>query len=335
MANDSLVNKTKDLATKLAAIDDDEILRPELGVGSLRDLFGIKLAELRNMFQKAAEFAPLVADNTVSNINSALESIYVEISNQSQRTQGEYVTYRNQFTGNVTNSLENARLYWPSFVTAQIEKLGVLEGFESVISRAKVEADQVLNQVKEEGQKLIASATEAAKEIEGKARLTASKISVKDAQEQFAAAQKNLTKKVWLWAILTILTFGGFVVFASYLLTKAHVDENLRWTMIYYTAIRVTILTAMGAAANFCLKMLRAHLHMSEQNLHRQRIANSITAFVEASGPEQRDAILGKLVDAVIAFGSSGLLDKDDDTIYLPKLTIESITKNLSAKSGG
>jgi hypothetical protein len=41
-------------------------------------------------------------------------------------------------------------------------------------------------------------------------------------------------------------------------------------------------------------------MHMREVNLHRQRIANSMAAFVEAAATaEQADVIFGRMVDAV------------------------------------
>lgn len=71
-------------------------------------------------------------------------------------------------------------------------------------------------------------------------------------------------------------------------------------------------------------------MHMYQQNLHRQRVTNSMAAFVESAvTPEQRDLILAHLVDAVAAFGCSGLLAKEDDAVYVPKMTIDSITRNI------
>jgi hypothetical protein len=64
-------------------------------------------------------------------------------------------------------------------------------------------------------------------------------------------------------------------------------------------------------------------------------VANSIEGFVQAAQtPEQRDIILGRLVDSVVSFGSSGLNDKDADNVSVSNLTIEAILKNLP-KTGG
>ncbi len=104
--------------------------------------------------------------------------------------------------------------------------------------------------------------------------------------------------------------------------------------IIYFTALRITILAAIGGVAAFCLKILRANMHMRAHNLHRQRLANSMAAFVEsASTNEQRDLILAHLVDAIASFGSSGLLAKPDDSVSPSKMTIDTINRTLSGTS--
>jgi hypothetical protein len=76
--------------------------------------------------------------------------------------------------------------------------------------------------------------------------------------------------------------------------------------------------------------MFRAHLHMNEYNLHRQRVVNSLPVLVQAAEtPEQRDQIRGRLIDLVTGFGNSGLLT-EDDSFSAPKMTIDAVMKNLS-----
>src|SRR5690606_24349582 len=167
-----------------------------------------------------------------------------------------------------------------------------------------------------------------AQQIEERARKTAAHISVEAAQEQFREAQKDHKKQVRLWAILSLISIFAFIITAIYLASVKY-PEQWQWHVIYYTAIRITILTAVGAIAAFCLKILRANMHMSAHNLHRQRVANSLAAFVESAvTPEQRDLILAHLVDSIATFGNSGLL-KEEDSIYSPKMTIDTITRNI------
>jgi len=59
-----------------------------------------------------------------------------------------------------------------------------------------------------------------------------------------------------------------------------------------------------------------------------------MSAFVESAvTPEQRDLILAQLVDAVATFGTSGLLQKEDDSIHSPKMTIDTITRTFAPPS--
>ena len=156
---------------------------------------------------------------------------------------------------------------------------------------------------------------------------------MEEAQKQFREAQPLFDKKVKRWGGLSILCSVAFLGIVFYF-AAADAPEKLDWTIVYYTAIRITILTAIGTATAFCLKIFRAHLHMSEKNRHRQRVANSIGAFVESAvTPDQRDLILSQLVESVVQFGNSGLLQGKEDNLYRPKMTIDSITKTISGNS--
>ena len=81
------------------------------------------------------------------------------------------------------------------------------------------------------------------------------------------------------------------------------------------------------------MRVLKAQLHQFLLNMHRQRVTNSIAAFVESAvTPEQRDLILGHLVESVVNFGHSGLLDAESPGESLtPKLTVDNITRSLLA----
>ena len=104
-------------------------------------------------------------------------------------------------------------------------------------------------------------------------------------------------------------------------------------TAIYHAIIRVTLLTAIGAVATFCFRVLRAQMHLREQNLHRERVANSVAAFLgAATSPEQRDVILARVVDAITALGNSGLLSDNDESMSPAKLILETVPRILSQK---
>jgi uncharacterized membrane protein len=90
-----------------------------------------------------------------------------------------------------------------------------------------------------------------AQEIEDRARKTAAHISVDAAQEQFREAQIILKSEVKLWAWLSGLATVAFILVAIYL-AKIHLPEGMKWEIVYFAAIRITILTAVGAVATFC-----------------------------------------------------------------------------------
>lgn len=236
----------------------------------------------------------------------------------------------------VNNLLQQLQPHWCHFVTAAIEARGFLEDegirkeYQKAVTEMQTQAGDALKHVQEESAKTIAEARKLAEEIEQRARRTAAHISVAEAQKQFREAQSDLDGQVKIWTALSILSLAAFLGVAVYL-SKVKLPDEWQWHVVYYTAIRITILTAVGAAATFCLRILRAQMHMSHHNRHRQRVANSMEAFVEAAiTPEQRDMILAQLVGSVVDFGTSGLLSKEDDAVYAPKMTIDSITRMIA-----
>lgn len=130
-----------------------------------------------------------------------------------------------------------------------------------------------------------------------------------------------------------MLSAVGIPVFigTAVLLAFVRLPETGGPQVLHHSALRIAILAAIGSAAGFSLKMLRAYMHMRERNLHRQRIANSIEAFVvSAQTPEVRDVILAQLVDSVVAFGTSGLLTRDSDAIGPQRLPAEVVARLIT-----
>lgn len=204
--------------------------------------------------------------------------------------------------------------------------------FEQIDTRSK-SATASVDEAKERFDQYI-------RETEERVRKSAARVSVTAAQNEFAAAGQSHARKAVIWGIVSVAVIGSFIWFAWHLVagptpsfavgeTGGESKESTALA-VYYTAIRITVLTAMGAVATFCLRILRAQLHMYELNLHRKRLYNSMAAFVEsASTLEQRDIILGRLVDAVATFGISGLLSEKDDSVGPMKLAIDSVNRQV------
>ncbi len=339
MASEDLINQLKNLANQIENIDKDRLLRPSLGEEALQEVFVPRLEEIQRRFEFVLQYASDVHDKQVQRILGLLENIKSAMEEQANWSNADYVAHKSQFLANIDTYLEDLKQYWPPLVTAAVESRGFLEDegvrreYERTINSIKKDSESALQQVQNKAQKTIDEANARAEQIENSARRTAAGTSVEEAQKQFREAQTTLDRKVKLWSGLSAVCVAGFIGSAIYF---ANVDlpDQWRWHVIYHSAIRVSILTAVGTAAAFCLKILRAHLHMSEKNRHRQRVANSIGSFVESAvTPEQRDLILGQLVESVIQFGSSGLLHREDDNVSRPKMTIDSIMRTLSTSS--
>ena len=336
MASDQLIEELKDLATAILSIDREKLLRAALGELALQEEFSPALEKIEKKVDFALEYAPEVHELQVQNILSAFEDIRAEMEQQANHSNSDYVAHRPQFLANIAAQLEALKEHWPPIVTAAVESRGFLEDegvrqeYERTIESIKSESENALQQVQEEARKTIEEARTLAEQIENRARSTASGISMEEAQDQFREAQTALDKRVKIWAGLGIASVLGFIGVAIYFAT-VDLPDQWRWQVIYHSAIRVSILTAIGTAAAFCLKILRAHLHMSEKNRHRQHVANSMEAFVQSAvTPEQRDLILSQLVESIVQFGNSGLVQREDDNVYRPKMTIDSITRTLS-----
>ena len=138
----------------------------------------------------------------------------------------------------------------------------------------------------------------------------------------------NRIKKILLWSKFSAGSIVAFIAFAL-VLWFIKPDAKTIYDSIYFTTIRITILITIGAFTAFSLKILRAHMHMKELNKHRERLSNSLPAFVEAVSENQRDIIITNLVDAISSFGKSGLLQKEDDSMSIPKIVIDTISKTL------
>ena len=260
-----------------------------------------------------------------------------EISNLDDST---YVGQWQNHISNINAKLEELKFYWPHFIAAAVEQKGLLddEGIKNQHQRAleefSQEATKTLENLKEESEKILEQADKTAEEIKDKARLTAAGISVEAAQKQFSKAQKEFNGRTIRWGVFSAISIATFIWVAFHFANNSRPDEKMGAGIIYFTALRITILAAIGGVAAFCLKILRANMHMRAHNLHRQRLANSMAAFVEsASTNEQRDLILAHLVDAIASFGSSGLLAKPDDSVSPSKMTIDTINRTFSGTS--
>lgn len=336
MATKHALDKLQIAYDNFTALDREKILRPKLGEASLDSKLGPKIDELNEYLAIYIKHAPSVHDTYVNDVMNNLTTTTNILNQHAQLENPEFIQQSNTLLNEFTKHEENLLKVRAHFISAAVEERGLLEDegikrqSEIAIEDMKNKSEEALQKVREESDRIIKETKKFAEEIETKARRTATGIAVEDAQEQFEKAQEHHKNQVILWVLISSVSVSLFIGFGFYLL-QSELPKEWEWQIIYYTAIKITILTAIGAISTFCLRILRAHMHMYQHNLHRQRVTNSMASFVESAlTPEQRDLILGHLVDAVATFGSSGLLAKEDDAIYSPKMTIDTIARNIS-----
>jgi hypothetical protein len=225
------------------------------------------------------------------------------------------------------------------------------------IIAARDKASDVLRGIAEVlGEDIRKTASDAVLDFEN-AKAAASKISVDAAQKQFDDAAKTLRRKAVAWTSISIALFGALIVlllrFAWYppplisevmnMLKPSSQQAVLPVSVplliaasAYFTSIRLALIGVLGIGMAFSLRMTRAYLQMIEHNHHKSRVTKSIEAFVASvRTAEQKDFVLGKLIDSVTMFGDSGILDKDGDksSSGLPSVFFDAITKNVTKAS--
>lgn len=343
MAKKETQEKLKAAFKEFGTLDRDKIYRPNLGDESLERELRPKLEKLQKRVASAFRYAEDVPDTPVNSMADILVKINRVLAQHIQMSNPDYINDSANLLNNINHLLEDIKSPWQTFVLAALEASGIVEDgtldekAKALVRVMRETAEEAMEQAKQESSRILEEAQSEAAEIvqkaeavEHKARRTATGISIEDAQEQFRKAKKHHIRQVILWAILSVASIWGFIWTAFYFLEASDLPNEWKWQILYYTALRVVILTAIAAVSTFCLRILRAHMHMHQHDLHRERITNSMEAFVEAAEtPEQRDRIRAHLVDAVCTFGRSGILEKEDDSIYAPKMTIDNVTRSL------
>ena len=257
MATNDEVKSLWDLSDAIMNVDKDKLLRPEVGELSLQSAFAPTLEKIHRKFEFAKKYAAELHNNQLAPIRDIFTYISEQMREQANRNHQDYVATREQFLTEIKNQLEELKHHWPPVVTVAVETHGFLEDegvhreYGRTIESIKQAAENALNQVKEEAQKTIEEARVLAESIEKRARSTAAGISVEEVQKQFRAAQKGLEKRVYLWAVLGFLSVVVFIGAAIYFSRVGPSQEG--WSILYHSAIRISILTAIGTTAAFCL----------------------------------------------------------------------------------
>lgn len=342
MATDNAINQLAAAIDKLEKVDIDKIIRKNLGEESLENEFPARMDKIKQQAGFAKKYARLVHDQYVNQVTSMIVSLTQLMTTQGAYSSADFINQRKNFLVQIDAQLESGKLSLPFFITAAILERGFLDDegikqeYQRTIKQLHEETNATLLQVKVEAEKAVMGAKELAEQIETRARKTATRISVADAQKQFSDASVRLQEKVKSWGRRVVISIIGIIVIPALFMLWPLPSEALWPVALYHTLLRILVLSAMAGVTTFCIKMYRAHLHMVEINEHRLRVANSIESFVNSAlEPQQRDLILAKLVESIVNFGDSGLVRSEREEISSSTMSADFIGRILGALSGG
>lgn len=329
-----------DLLTLYRELDVKRVTRPELGPLGTPALekviaqFISELSTIESYWEQASE----------ARIRGALRAYkgYLDVLYAFQSAGATaYPAVKQEQGEKLRENWDQTREVWSYFAAIAYSLSELFLGPDAVVKKMRDESQATVERIRREGEEIIRKAEQQAQIIEEKVRFSAQGISIQVAQDEFQSASNSLRHKSVGWGLASATAIAAFIIvgleFYFHLPRLTSIENAPVALQIaeagYMAAMRLVILTAVGTSAAFCLRMFRAHLHMSEVNLHRRRVANSMSAFVEsATSSEQRDLILTKLIEAVVAFGESGILSKESDTPSATAIAIEAAGKSLGSK---
>ena len=303
-------------------------------------VFTDDLEKITSLAAFAERHAAAVHDNYVGQACSTLDTIASHMEAQASLQSADYINQRDSFLVTVRAHVEEARQWLPLFAGSAVLERGFLEDegirreYERVVHELKTETEATLARVKEQVDKAVDDAKRLADEIESRARKSATRMSVDEAQRQFSEATGELQKKAEKWGLLTVGSVIALLVLPFAFMLWPLPDGDNWPTALYHTLLRIFVLSAAGAAAATCVRLYRAHLHLVEKNRHRVRVANSVESFVNSAlEPQQRDLMLAKLAEAVTDFGDSGIIKSERDETSSTAMSGELAGRILAALS--
>ncbi len=339
VASQEKIRELTSIAERLEpdTLDEQKLVRRTLGEESLEEALLPLLKKIRHKAIFSIQHAKNVPEGHVENVRQHLDYIVSECEAQAARNNQDFIAHKEAFLQNIQSYFEGLKESWIHFVSAAVEERGLLtdEGIHTRYSETLQEMNRqsgaLLDKLKGESNEAIENARKLADEIEARARKTAEKISVQEAQNQFKEAQNPLVVQLVLWGGLSIVSIVVFF-WLLYQFMKPELNTTWTWQVVYFSGLRLAALGAVASLGAYCLGILRSQLHLFQRNLHRQRIANCIEAFVQsASTPEQRDFIYSRLVEAIIKFGDTGLVKGTENDRSTTKLMIDNLSRSISS----
>ena len=290
MATADQINQLDEALKKLSSVDLDRLKRASLGEESLTKDFASRETKIQKLADLAKLYSPLVHNDIAAQIHSTIETIANSMINQATLESADYLTQRDEFLRTIDDQIEESKNWQPTLAGAAMLDRGFLddEGLKRESERARENlqktTDETLATIQTAAERSIQGAKDLAEEIEAKARRTATKISVVEAQNQFREASTHDAKQVKLWSCLAGVSVG--LLIATPLLFMMY------WPLPRNRGVASGAVShAASGASTEChrwhsdvhIQDAPAHLHLAEKNRHRVRVANSVESFVQSA----------------------------------------------------
>jgi hypothetical protein len=323
----------KGLAVQFEALGKSDLasnLKKDLGVESIYNVFEPRIHDVLALQPAVLAGASHMDVNQVNSLQNAVQNIRTTLDAIGQL---QTVTFAQQKPDHVVNlnRVIDAFLYAATpFITWYLfERLegGIVNEIRSEIATIRTEIGQ-REQVSENKlntlnasvltsidtiKKDAASVIENVKQLDLAKRSEFRQMSLGVSREQFSDLRRRFVRGSIAFGILGGVTIGALIWFLLHALNSEHAYAS-NADAIATSVIRVTLVGVMGALIAVFAKLFRGNLNMYYHTLHREHLATIIQNFVNAGeNADQRGAIFLKLVDAVAAFGSSGLITGADE----------------------
>ncbi len=150
-------------------------------------------------------------------------------------------------------------------------------------------------------------------EIPTEERIENLKKALQDVKAEIHLSYKESFEQVGVM-IGVCTTVSLFIVCVVVNLLKSEDYPDGVTQMIYYTTTRIIVVTGMFSIASFCFRLLRSYLHIYQRSRHRKLVINSMANLVESNSTyTDRQKIYNKLLDIVVNYDRTGILNKEND----------------------
>jgi len=189
LATDQTLKQLQATLEKLDKVDVEKLLRKNLGSEALEQSFLPTLGKIHALRDFVRQYAHDVHDEYVNQARQAFENLANLMVTQANYSAADYIGQRDTFVGQAESFLVESGRWKTPFVVAAIEERGFLQDegirqeYQNAVKELEARSEATLAKVKIEAEKALEEARALAEEIETRARKTATKISMKDAQE--------------------------------------------------------------------------------------------------------------------------------------------------------